>query len=104
MVQEDRIVTAITKKRPAQLPDPRRRFHPARRLRIEVAQLLQLPVFRLRQYPDAHGFRHIDGAVLGLILLPRLERLGIVADAAAALRAFRGAIEEYEFARCLIAA
>ena len=41
----------------------------------------------------------LDRAVFGLVLLPRLQRLAVVADAPAALGALRRTVEEDEFAR-----
>src|SRR5205814_10374957 len=48
VIQEDSAVAAIAKQGADVLPDIRRRFHPARRFRIELSQPLQIPVLILR--------------------------------------------------------
>src|SRR5947209_16666570 len=71
VIQEHRIVAAIAKEGAAELSDLRRGFHPARRLQVELAEILKLPVLFFRQKLDAHGRRQIDGAILWLVLFPR---------------------------------
>ena len=44
VIHENRVIAAITKKSAAQLANIHRRFYPARRFDIELAQLLQLAV------------------------------------------------------------
>src|SRR5690606_22136937 len=46
----------------------------------------------------------IDGAILGPVFLPRLERLSVVADASATFRTFRRAIAKEVLAGFLVAA
>src|SRR5450432_3388450 len=66
---ENAAVTTITINRAAEFPDSRRRLHPARRLRVELAQLLQREIFLFRQKLDAHGRGHIHDAVFGFVFL-----------------------------------
>src|ERR1039457_6415787 len=67
---EDATVTTITINRAAEFPDIRRRLHPARRLRVELAQLLQREIFLFRQKRDAHGRSHIHDAVFRFKFFP----------------------------------
>ena len=85
MKQEDMAVAAIAKEGAAELSDVRRRLHPARCRRIEVAKGLQLSILAFRQNLNPHGGRHIESAVLGLVCLPCLQRVAVVTDTPAAL-------------------
>src|SRR5690606_9972848 len=78
----------------AELSDLRRRFQPARRRRVERLELLQAPVRFLGQEIGAHVRGELDRAGFRLVLLPRFERFTVVANAAAAFGALRGAIDE----------
>ena len=49
VIREDVVVTAIAKNRAAACSDIRRCLHPTRRLRIELAQRLQLSILRFRE-------------------------------------------------------
>jgi hypothetical protein len=86
MVGEHVSVAAIAEDRASKLPDVGGRLHPARGLQIELAQHLQLSILLFRQQLDTHGGGHSEGAVFRFVLLPRCERLGVVAHAAAAFR------------------
>src|SRR5450432_2123491 len=55
VTHEDAAVAAITIERATKFSDIRRCCNPARRLRIELAQLLQLEILFFRQKLDAHG-------------------------------------------------
>src|SRR5438067_12760944 len=74
VIREDMVVTAIAKNRTAAFSDIRRRLHPTRRLRIEIAQGLQLSILRFREDLNPHGGRHIRRGVLWLVLLSCLQR------------------------------
>ena len=70
------------------------RRDPARRLGVELAELLQLRGTVPRQQLDAHLRRHLERVALGLVLLARVERLAVEAQAAATGRALGGAVAE----------
>ena len=70
VTDEDAAVTTITINRAAEFADLRRRPQPARRLRVELAQLLQREIFFLRQHLHAHVRRRIHDAVFGFVFLP----------------------------------
>src|SRR5437763_9925629 len=55
VIREDMVVTAIAKNRTAAFSDIRRRLHPTRRLRIEIAQGLQLSILRFREDLNPRG-------------------------------------------------
>src|ERR1035441_3255529 len=65
---EDAVVAAITIEHTAEFSDISRCCNPARRLRIELAQLLQFEILFFRQKLNAHGCGHIYDAVFGVSL------------------------------------
>ena len=79
-------------------PHRRRRLEPARRLRVEGPELLELAVALLVEHLDAHRRRQLEGTRPRLVLLARPERLAVVADAAPPLRALLRAVAEHELA------
>ena len=89
VIREDMVVTAIAENRAAACSNIRRRLHPTRRLRIELAQRLQLSILRFREDLNPDGSRHIRRAVLRLVFLSCLQRFPVVTDTAAAFGAFR---------------
>src|SRR5690606_39518621 len=66
---------------------------------VEFAELLQVPVLLLGEQLYAHRGGHVDRAAGRLVLFPRLQRLAVITEAAAARRAFRGAVAEDVLAR-----
>src|ERR1700687_5732081 len=48
VIQENSVVAAVTKEGSAEFSNVRRRFHPARRFRIEISKLLQLSILFFR--------------------------------------------------------
>lgn len=102
VTDEDAIVTAIPINRAAEFPDILRRLQPARRLRVELAQLLQREIFLLRQHLHAHVRRRIQDAVFGFVFLARIQRRAVVAKTDTALGTLRGTIHEDELARLFI--
>ena len=61
VTHEDAAVAAITIELAAEFSDIIRCFHPTRRLRIEISQLLQFEISFLRQKLNAHGRGHNHG-------------------------------------------
>src|SRR4051812_41640720 len=88
VIHEDTPEAAIAEKRAAEFSHLRGCFQPARRLRIEISQRLQVAVLLLGQKLDAHGGRHVRGAVLRLEFLPGIQGLTVVANTRAAFGAF----------------
>ena len=60
MIHEDMAVAAISKKRAAEFSNISRCFHPARGLRIEIPQFLQLRYCSSVRQLNAHGSCHIQ--------------------------------------------
>src|SRR5678815_3620463 len=83
VVHEHLAVAAIAEEGSTELPELRRCLDPARRLGVELAQLLQRSVLFLGQQIDAHGGRHVDRASRRLVLFPGCKRFLVVADAPA---------------------
>src|SRR5208282_3486476 len=73
VAHEDAAIAAITIERAAEFSDVSRRCNPARRLRIELSQLLQLQIFFFRQKLNAHVRRHIHGSIFWFKFLPRIQ-------------------------------
>src|SRR5690606_5089320 len=94
VADENRSVAKIPEDGAAELPDSRRRPQPAGRLRIELPDFLQPTIQLLREQLRAHLRSQLHGAALRLVLLPRLERLLIVAEASPASRALLRAADE----------
>jgi len=99
VTDEDATVTAIPINRAAKFADLRRRQQPARRLRVELTQLLQREIFFFGQNLHAHFRRHIHDAVFRLKFFPRIQRRAVIAKTDAALGTLRGTIHEDELAR-----
>src|ERR671914_490539 len=89
VIREDVVVTAIAKNSAATFSDISRCLHPTRRLRIEIAQRLQLSILRFREDLNPHGGCHICRAVLRLVFLSCLQRFLVVTHTTAAFGAFR---------------
>src|SRR5690606_11791720 len=105
VIHEDMFVAAVGEDRAAELANLGRRLDPARRRGVELTELLQLPILRLRQNLDAHVRRHIDRVTpFGLGCLPRLPRFAVIAQASAAGRALRRAVEKDDLAGLLVLA
>src|SRR3982751_6810501 len=102
VVHEDGVVAAITEQRATELPDPRRRAYPTRRRRVELLESLQCPVLLLGQELGAPSRCHVRGAVLRLVLLPRVERSTVVTHASASFRALHRTVDEDVFAAGLL--
>src|SRR5882672_9902542 len=83
VTHEDAAVAAITIERAAEFSDISRCFHPARRLRIELTQLLQLQIFFFRQKLNAHGRGHIHGRGFRSSLLARQPSFTVVTNTGA---------------------
>lgn len=81
----------------------RRRFHPARRLQVELPQRLQETIVLLGQQACAPQSRERCRIPSRLVAPATLKRLSVVAQASAPKRAFRGTIEEQHFARRFVA-
>lgn len=94
MVCENPSVPTVSEKGATQCPHFIRSPYPTRSFRIEVTEQLQTPVLVLRQEFDSHGLRHVDGAILRLVLFSRIQRLAVVTKAPAAFRAFVRAVEK----------
>src|SRR5208282_1567779 len=89
VAHEDAAVAAITIKRAAEFPDVSRCCNPARRLRIELFQLLQFEILFFRQKLDAHGRGHVHGGTFRFVFLPRIQRFTVVAKTGAAFGTLR---------------
>src|SRR5690606_8990463 len=63
---------------------------------------LKLPILLLGQQLDAHLGGHLDRAALRLVLLPRLARLAVIANASASARALGRAVVEEIRLRLLV--
>src|SRR5579864_2005488 len=90
VIYENSVEAAITKEGAAEFSDSRRRFHPARRFRIESSKFLQLSVLFLRQELNAHNSCHIHRVAVWLVLFPCIQRFTVITKIPAALRTFRG--------------
>src|SRR5690606_21717395 len=94
VIDPDRSESVVAEDRAAEVPDLRRCEQPAGRLRIELAQLLETPVLGFIQEHGTHGLGQLDRARFRPVLLPRFQRLAVVADAPAPRRTLGGAVEE----------
>src|ERR1039458_1100799 len=88
VIKEDPAEASITKERTADFSHVRRRFYPARRLRIEISQLLQLQILFFRQKLNAHGRGHINGGVFRFKFFPRIQPFPVVTNTGAAFGTF----------------
>src|SRR6478736_782834 len=71
---EDPTVAAITIESAVEFSDVSGRCNPARRLRIELAQLLQREILFLGQKLDTYRRGHIHDAVFGFMFFPGIQR------------------------------
>src|SRR5690606_908176 len=99
VVHEHAAVATIAEERATQPAHVRRRLHPARRLQVEFAQLLQRTVLLLREQLDAHLIGHLHGTAVRLVRLAGPARLTVVADAAAPPGTLRRAVTEEDRSR-----
>ena len=91
MEGEHAVEAAVAEQRAAQRTHLGGRFDPARRLDVELPQLLQRAILRLGQKRDAHRGGRVDDVALGLVALARLPRRAVVAQVPCGLPGFRGA-------------
>ena len=81
-----------------------RRAQPARRLRVELTETLQLVILLLIQEFDAHGRSQVGDAAFRFMLLARVQRRAVVAQAHPSLGTLRGAVDKEYLARLRVAA
>src|SRR5258708_16140806 len=98
VVHEDAAEAAIAKNGATELSNLGRRFHPARRFRIEISKRLKFSLLFFRQQLDSDRSCHVDSAVFRLSFFPGLQRFPVIAKTPAAFRAFRGTIVKDVFA------
>ena len=104
VIKEDRVVAAIAEEGTAEFSDWSRGLHPARCLRIEGSEFLQLSILLFGEKLNAHGGGHVHRAALGLVFFSRVQGFAVEAKAAAVFRALGGAIVKKVFARLLVMA
>src|SRR6266542_2555823 len=89
VTHEDAAVAAITIERATEFSNISRCFHPARRLRIEIPEFLQLQILFFHQKLNAHGRSHIHSGVFRSMFLSRFQPFPVVTNTGAAFRTFR---------------
>src|SRR5262245_59227381 len=92
VTREDAAVAAVAIKRSTEFPNIRRGIYPARRLLVELAQLLQREIFFFGQKLDAHFVGQIHGGGFRSSLLARQPSFTVIANTDAAFGSFRRAI------------
>src|SRR5215213_8216505 len=95
VIGEHPSVTTVAKQRTASRPHVLGRRDPARRLQVELLELLQIAVTLLGQQLEPHCSRHLERAALRLVFLACGQRLAVVAEASASRGAFGGAVAEH---------
>ncbi len=104
MVDEHAAEAAVAEKRAAERSDLGRGEDPARRLEVELVERLEVAVLVFGEELDAHVGGDVEGAVFGAGGFSGFEGFAVVAEAPAAGRTFRRAVEEKVLAGLFVAA
>src|SRR5277367_3149136 len=89
VIHENGVEAAITKDGAAEFSDSNRCSHPTRRLRIEIAKVLQLSILFFGQKLNANGRCHVESVTFWFIFFPRIQCFTVVAKTSAVFGTFR---------------